>query len=229
MILKILSWNIWIDGDFDGIVDYINKSNADIIGLQEVVDNDPERKIIDYLKSAGYNFVFAPVSKFWDGVEYKDGPAVFSKYPIEKREIHILSKQDPRAAAQADIRIGNKILHVFSTHLLHTHQKESLIQEEQAKNLVSLVPKTKSIIMGDFNALPDSNAIKMMSHSFKDADSQNLPTWSLYEAGCETCKVKDIVYKLDYIFTSEDLKTKNYKVEASKASDHLPISVEIEI
>lgn len=41
MILKILSWNIWIDGFFDQAAEFLEKSGADIIGLQEVVNDDP--------------------------------------------------------------------------------------------------------------------------------------------------------------------------------------------
>ena len=126
MKLKILSWNIWIDGDFDGITSFIKQSKADVIGLQEVKDNDPERKIINYLQKLGYEYVFAPVLKIWGGKEYKDGPAVFSKYPIKNDKKYILTENESRAVAQADIQIKYKLLHVFSTHLSHTHQKASI-------------------------------------------------------------------------------------------------------
>lgn len=229
MKIKILSWNIWIDGDFKEISDLLLKEKADIIGLQEVKNDDPDRKVIEFLQSLGYEYVFAPVKKTWGDEVYNDGPAVFSKYPIIQKKTYKLSEEDSRAAAQADIKINNRILHVLSTHLVHTHQKPSKIQEEQAEHLIKLVPEKNSILMGDFNALPDSNAVTKVTQTLNDTDQNLLPTWSVYPEGCEMCEPKEILYKLDYIFTTNDLQTTDYKVENSNASDHLPISVIIEL
>lgn len=229
MQLKILSWNIWIDGDFDEASYFLKETNADIIGLQEVKSDDPKRNVIGYLQNLGYEYVFAPVKHMWGKKNYNDGPAVFSKYPIKNNRIYILSKEDHRAAVKADIQIEDKILHVFSTHLLHTHQQPSLIQLEQADNLVKITSQEKTILMGDLNALPDSDTVKKISLTLVNTDPNLLPTWSNYLEGCLTCSPKGVIYKLDYIFTSKDLKKKNYKVEGSKASDHLPISVLVEL
>ena len=40
------------------------------------------------------------------------------------------------------------------------HQKQSDVQELQAENLVKILPKEKTIVMGDFNALPESATIR---------------------------------------------------------------------
>jgi len=228
MQLKVLSWNIWIDGYFDLVLDFLEKSNADIIGLQEVVADDPKRDIIGFLNNLGYEHVFSPARKGWGNKIWNDGPAVFSKRKIVKSETFILSKSESRAAATAEIMIGNRTLYVFSTHLIHTHQQQSEIQEEQAKNLLKLVPPNRAILMGDFNAEPTSSAIKIISQSLVNSDPLNQPTWSVYPEGCETCSPQKIDLKLDYIFTTKGLKTSNFKVENSKASDHLPISVNVD-
>lgn len=230
MKIKILSWNIWIDGDFDKISSFLKEANADIIGLQEVKDDDHKRDFIGYLCNLDYEYVFAPVKHMWGKETYNDGPAIFSKYPIKNNKTYILSKENPRAAVKADIQIEDKILHVFSTHLLHTHQKPSAIQDEQAENLAKLISQENSVLMGDFNALPDSNAIKIMDRILINTDQNLLPTWSMHPEGCHTCNPKaELIYKLDYIFTSKDLKTKNCTVEKSQGSDHLPISVLVEL
>lgn len=122
MKIKIISWNIWIHGNFDKIFSFLKEANADIIGLQEVKDDDPKRDVIGYLRNLGYEYVFSPVKHTWREKTYNDGPAVFSKYPIKNRNIYILSKEDSRAAARSDIQIEGKQLCVFSTHLIHTHQ-----------------------------------------------------------------------------------------------------------
>ena len=83
--------------------------------------------------------------------------------------------------------------------------------------------------MGDFNALPESNAIKKINTVLENTDAELLPTWSAYPKGCETCLPQGIQYKLDNIFVSKDIKTQSYRVENSQASDHLPISAVIEL
>ena len=86
--IKVLSWNIWIDGHFNEITEFLKKSDADIIGLQEVKDDDPALDVIKYLNGLGYEHVFAPVEHVWDGEVYVHGPAIFSKYKIESSETY---------------------------------------------------------------------------------------------------------------------------------------------
>ena len=229
MKLKVISWNIWIDGNFKEVVDFLRNSQADIIGLQEVVDDDRSRDIIKALKNEGYNSYFGSAEHTWDGNVYKDGPAILTKYKIIKNETHTLSEKDKRVAVQADIVAGNKTLHIFSTHLIHTHQKKGEEQDIQVSNLIKILPSERTILMGDFNAIPESSVIRNVNKVLVDADPDSYPTWSIYPEGCLVCNPQTMDTRLDYIFTSKDLKASSYKVEDSKASDHLPISVIIEI
>src|SRR3989344_839685 len=168
MKLKILSWNIWVDGHFDKIKDFLRTADADIIGLQEVKDDDPERDVIGFLTGLGYHHVFARTEQFWGGKWYKHGPAIFSKFPIVHSEKYLVDEKDQRAAACADIDVNGTIVHVFSTHLKHTHQKPSEEQEAQVARLIEKLPSDKVIVMGDFNATPDSAAIKAMKEVMVD-------------------------------------------------------------
>ncbi len=228
MQLKILSWNIWYDGYFAEISKFLGESKADIIGLQEVVPDDKTRDVISYLAKLGYQHVFAPVSKIKNDGRIM-GNAIFSKYKILGNETLILSEIDSRNAVRADIKVGEITLYVFSTHLLHTHQRPSEIQKLQAKNLIKALPSEHIIVMGDFNATPESEVIQEMQKVLVSAGPTSTPTWSVYPEGCSVCKPSAIDIRLDYIFTSKDLKTHSFKVENSKGSDHLPISVMVEI
>lgn len=229
MKLKILSWNIWIDCNFEQVKKFLKSSNADIIGLQEVLDNDPKRDVIKFFNKQGYNYVYAPIKKVWGSRTWSDGPAIFTKHKIIKSETYVLSKEEARAAARADIQIDGKILHVFVTHLVHTHQIQSANQDEQADNLIKLLPKENTIVIGDFNATPDSSVITQMRKTLTDSDPKSLPTWSVYPQGCPTCNPQDINIRLDYIFLTRDIKFLSSKVEFSKASDHLPVSAKVNI
>lgn len=229
MKLKVLSWNIWYDGDFEKISDFLSSFNADIIGLQELVPDDPTRDTIGLLKELGYHHVYAPVLTI-----KKDGRtmsnAVFSKHPIVSNKTHVLSEENSRNALQVDIKVGGEVFHIFSTHLMHTHQLPSDVQELQIDNLIKVLPKEKTIVMGDFNATPDSSVIQKMRSVMKDSEMKSIPTLDPTLFDCSKCEA-DLIpsTRLDYIFTSEDIKTQSFEVHKTMGSDHLPISVNIGI
>lgn len=228
MQLKILSWNIWYNGYFAEISKFLETFNADIIGLQEVVLDDKTRDVIGFFANLGYQYVFTPVLKIKNDGR-TTGNAIFSKYKILRNKTFILSEIKSRKAIRADIKVGEITLHVFSTHLLHTHQQPSEIQKLQANNLIKAIPSEHIIVMGDFNATPESETIQKMQDVLVNTDPILTPTWSVYPEGCLICKPNAINICLDYIFTSKDIKIRLFKVEKSKGSDHLPISVMIEI
>ena len=228
MELKIVSWNIWVDGFLQKWKDFLQTANADILGLQEVKDDDKQRDIIKVLTELGYEYTFARTEQVWDGKLYKHGPAIFSKFPIINSEkIQLEQGDNERAAVYAQINVNGITLHVFSTHLIHTHQQPSKQQETQTKKLIARLPTNHVIVMGDFNATPESSSIQAMKKILVDADSSLLPTWSVYPAGCFKCNPQAIDTKLDYIFVSEDLKANLFEVGHSDGSDHLPISVKV--
>ncbi|MCR4329252.1 MAG: endonuclease/exonuclease/phosphatase family protein [Candidatus Roizmanbacteria bacterium] len=231
MKLKILSWNIWLNGNLNTISTFLEHSNADIIGLQEViVANKTIELAKHFTEHLGYKHVFArSFDNEIDGVQVKVGNAIFSKFPIVDSKIHHLSNEINRVALQADIKINSSIIHVFNTHLIHTHQNPSELQNLQATHLAKVLPLKKTILMGDFNALPNSNPINIVSRVLENTDKNMLPTWSIYPKGCRVCSPQGVLYKLDNIFTSSDIKSSDFMVEKSKASDHLPISATIEI
>ena len=228
MQLKILSWNIWCDGDFEKVSSFLGACRADVIGLQEVVPGDRNRDIVSFLSTLGYEHSVAPI-----GAVFKDGrmitTAIFSRYPILTAKMHMLSEESRRQAAEARIKVGNITLRVFSFHLLHTHQKESSVQNLQIENLIKVLPKGKAIVMGDFNATPEVTPIKRMREVLIDTDSASTPTLNSHIFDCQECDRKLLdKTRLDYIFVSKDLKIHSFKVEKAQGSDHLPISVVVE-
>ena len=235
MQLKVLSWNIWLDGDLDAVVEFIRTADADIIGMQEVI---PEREpnILRSIEALGYQSAFTSVVELRKEGK-KMGNAIFSRHEITNTQTHVLYETDTRLsseverriALQTDIRVNDTMLHVFSTHLAHTHQRQSDVQDLQIENLIKLLPEEKTITTGDFNATPDSGVIQKMQERLNNTDPSNAATWSVYPDGCKICNLKGIDVRLDYIFASKDLKTHSPAVGNSKASDHLPISVMVEV
>lgn len=232
MEIKIISWNIWFGKFYDTVVDFLAKSEAPIIGLQEVTQTKTGKNNIGQklARKLGYNYTYATGMDLEPhGIPLVMGNAVLSKYPIISTQVHNLSQSQNRVAVQANIQVNKDIIHIISAHLLHTHQHESPTQNEQAKNLSSLVPKTKTVIMGDFNSTPTSSPIKIMCEKFNTPTDITKPTWSMYPEGCEECLPQELNIRLDYFFTSKDIVYKDFKIHSSKGSDHLPMSITIEV
>ena len=240
MKLKILSWNVWCGTHLEEVIKFLKTTDADIIALQEVLE-DKRGNISEIIaKKLGYECAhaigmelplkFLPNQKKDDETIIKIGEAILSRYKIINSKKIILTEEDKRLILETNIKVRNKILHVFSVHLKHSHQKPSKLQELQAENLIKLMPKENTIAMGDFNALPESIAVQKISKVLQNTEvSSTTPTWSVYREGCDVCLIGNLKHKLDYIFTSKDIKVSSFNVHKSKASDHLPISAVIEI
>ena len=226
MELKILSWNIWYDGDFAEISRFLREADADIVALQEVVPDDATRDTIGFMTSLGYHHVYAPVLTIADGRTMSN--AIFSKYPIVSTETYILSEEKSRNALRADIQVQDTLLHVFTTHLAHTHQQPSAIQESQADTLIAALPKENTIVMGDMNATPDSITIQKMRAVMHDTEMRPLPTLNAHLFDCPDCDRTAIpTTRLDYIFVTPGMHTHDFHVHSSEGSDHLPVSVKL--
>jgi endonuclease/exonuclease/phosphatase family metal-dependent hydrolase len=242
MKIKILSWNIWCGTYLDGVIKFLANADADIIALQEVSDDERGNLAEIIGKRLGYKYTHAidvdmpliwlPGYKSDEKGIIKMGNAILSKYKITKSRKHILVSGKKRAVIEAEIKVGKETLHVFSIHLKHNHQKPIRLQDLQTKNLLNLLSSKNTIVMGDFNAIPESSVIKKFNKSEKLKNTEtnsNTPTWAVYKEGCICLKDDKVIYKLDYIYTSPNLETNQFKVYKSKASDHLPVSAVIEI
>jgi endonuclease/exonuclease/phosphatase family metal-dependent hydrolase len=233
MTVKVLSWNIWFGKHYHEIAKHLKEAEADIIALQEVIqDLDGKHNTAENLaKELGYHWVYEETTQFpFEGRTVSWGNAVLSKYKIHEHKVHELSEgEDRRTALEVHVEIDEKPFTVVSTHLVHTHQKPSELQESQAKKLLEIIPKEHALVMGDFNALPDSNALKNVSEVLKHTDTQLDPTWSMYVDGCEECKIEELVHRLDYIFATQDIDVQSFQTDYSKGSDHLPIAATIEV
>lgn len=235
--LKIVSWNIFGGKNLIQIIELLRDVNADIIGLQEVLQNEGGgNNVANIIADAlGYECVYettalltATASELLkeNGIEknMEWGNAILSKYPIINNKSYILSESHKRIALEATIKIENKNLYFFSTHLVHTHLQPSEIQVAQIENLLKVVPKKHSIIMGDFNATPESEAIQKMKKVMINTERDTSKfTWSVQSNGCRICGSIGIKYRLDYIFSTKDIRTVSSGTMDSKASDHLLI------
>lgn len=239
MQFKLLSWNIWQGNHLSEIIDFLKKQNPDIIGLQEVIEKDNTNTAQQIAEKLGYQYVYYPaISQTRLG--YPQGNAILTKLPIIETKRHFLSdmtlykntaETEPRIAVESKLKIGDTHLNVFSVHLAYSHKfQPSDTRNLQISNLINLLPDSHTVLMGDFNSHPDSPYIQKLTQKLNNTDKNPIqPTWTIYPFNYEGFQETQLKHRLDYIFTSKDIKVKTSAIENSTGSDHLPISAIIEI
>ncbi len=239
MKLKILSWNVWGGRRLDEVIEFLRHAEADVIFLQEVIEDDREgNTALTIAHALGYQGCAFAIdmdipSAYTGPLRAKNeiikfGNAIISSYEIVKRGRYDLSPEQSRTVSGAEIRAGDTVLHAFSVHLKHLHVRGSYPeiearQKTQTDALRALASRERTIVAGDFNTVPGTYPIEKMREAFENAEAGSAtPTWAVYKEGCR-CAPSSVQYKFDYIFATKDLSPRSFEVAQSKASDHLPV------
>ena len=232
--LKILSYNIHHGNppskpgiiDLEAIAKVIRTSGADVVGLQEIDVNVGRSEHVDQAKKlaelAGMKYYF--FSKGIDLEKGEYGTVILSKFPItntERLELPMPVKSEMRSLGIAKIKIpsGKEILFA-NTHL--DLKEENRIA--QTKFIVNHFQDTKHLVVlvGDLNAQPQSEPIKILGDFFKRSEITNGFTIPEVNPNRE----------IDFIMVnkSKNPKFQNHTViEDSYASDHRPVYAELVI
>jgi endonuclease/exonuclease/phosphatase family metal-dependent hydrolase len=229
MQLKIVSWNIWGGIHLPEIITCLKEANPDIIGLQEVLQdeggaNNSAKAIAD---AFGYTYIYETTTILIPSISHlleehkieknmEWGNAIISRYPILHSDVHVLSQERKRVALEATIKVDDTELRVFSTHLVFAPVQPSMTLETQSRNLLEVLPKEHGLVMGDFNTTPDSEIIQNMCKVMTNTES-------------DPSKITADGKKIDYIFSTADIKVLGSGTLTSTASDHLPVYAIIEI
>jgi len=223
--LKVMTYNIHHCKGMDGkisierIADVIRRSDADIVGLQEVdryfFRSNFRHQVKQIASKLGYNFAFGANL----GVApFGYGNAVVSRYPIiSDRNIALPGKLEPRGALKTTIRLNNG----FDLAFIVTHLGLSTSDREQQVNAIidSLKGMYKGVIIaGDFNARIESPEFSKLHEFLNDGYQQVSPKNEGNTFG---------KHRIDFIWLSPDLKAISYSTMSSDASDHLPVIVDV--
>jgi len=130
----------------------------DVVGLQEVDVGCSRSELADqiallseYTALPYYSFTEAVSLPGANGSDGRYGTAILSRYPLQSAASHSLpsGKYEPRKMGCAMIEIGDRIIHLYNTHLsyenadLRRTQLEELADRTRTEHLV--------IVTGDFN------------------------------------------------------------------------------
>lgn len=177
MEARVLTWNLWWQfGPWrerqPAILHVLREQEADIICLQEVWGQEGGLDQAMWLADELNMYVVRTEGPWYDGVS--QGNAILSRWPIIRSAIHRLPGPDGApgmrrvVSAQLDTPYGH--WWTLCTHLDYKFD-ESLTRIGQCESLSALVDSLRHdpdneppvIMAGDFNAVPDSDEIRMLT------------------------------------------------------------------
>ncbi|MEC0372128.1 endonuclease/exonuclease/phosphatase family protein [Paenibacillus chibensis] len=211
------------------IADVIRDSGAEIVSLQEVDRFYGDRSeykdqaaemaaLLGYHYAYGANLDLGPEEGRADNRQY--GTAILSKHPILRHENRMLSsfEDEPRGVLHAVIDLRDVHVNVYNTHLgLDTTSRT--VQAQEIMKLAASAQGPK-LVMGDFNAEPDSAELQLLLHSGLVNSFQGMED-------AYTFPFSSPPEIIDYILTSPAVLHSNQRVIHTDASDHLPIAVDL--
>ena len=233
--LKVITYNIHHAQGTDGVLDLervaqvIQKSGAEVVGLQEVDKHWSERSnwvdqpawLASRLKmhyAYAANLDLPPLNPGEPRRQY--GTAVLSKYPIKNFKNTLLPLYptgEQRGLAVATIKVRGVELRFANTHLTSNNNAERL---EQSKKVVELLAgsKTLTMLVGDLNAIPTAPEITTLTAVWDD-------TWPQVGVGPGyTIEADNPTKRIDFILHSAKIRPTSAQVLTTNASDHLPLT-----
>lgn len=231
------------------MLNHINRMDADIVCLQEVlVYKSGNRLTLPALREAMRQYPYT----YYDFKQYNRyrqfGNVVFSRYPLINKQT-IRYESNSNISSQCDVVVGNDTLRLMVNHLesfglvsqdfdldslSSGHFTEtSLVRKlthtsELRRKQVIQVRKAihhspyPVIALGDFNALPISLVYWTMNLGMRDCFAES----SVGRYGA-TYRRRGIGIRIDYIFTSRQLRPLNCRVDHATYSDHYPLTATI--
>lgn len=247
MNLKVGSWNIFVYGDreFSKMAELVEEENIEILGIQEAARYFDEEEELNSAKEIAeeldYNWQQFDSVDFRPEKPFTQGNAILSKYPIEKAEKHNLNPEwvdydgtyetEPRILIEAVIDVGGEKIRFLTTHLQYSNRFESNdIKDAEIEKLIEIVENSDlpTILSGDFNLHSSTEEIQRIAEKINRVEDDS-PTWTTEPFEHQGWTVKDLEYRLDNIFYSDDFSEMNHETIYSELSDHLPISATLKI
>lgn len=176
MTLSVLTLNLWNDsGPWEArqerIRGWLDQLSPDLIGFQEALRGEHLDQVQTLLGERGYHTDYVRAQAFWrEGEDLSFGNAVASRWPIVGREECQLPDRDDgeqRAALTVQINAPVGRVSFTTTHLnWKLHQSDTRVRQvvALADHVLALRPRGEfpPIVVGDFNAEPESDEIRFM-------------------------------------------------------------------
>jgi endonuclease/exonuclease/phosphatase family metal-dependent hydrolase len=194
-----------------------------VVGLQEACTGEVER-IRDYLGryyGLVYHVAYGPVLSNWGrcgGVPWAPGgfgQAILSAAPTTDR----VSVEYPDGGSEdrgylaVTTTVDGRSVRVFATHL--AQRRQEAVRAEQAGVLAAEIARhDRTIVLGDFNAVPDARELARVWSVAADADPRCRPSSA---AACPP--TTDWLSRFDYVFL-RGVRSLGERVLPTPHSDH---------
>ncbi len=203
----------------------IEQEKVDIVGLNEVDHCFSRRSFFEdqgrwLANRLNMNYVFGPAISIGQKRKREYGNALLTRYPILDKHNYIFRFKvpvaEPRSILEAKIAHDDKKnLKVLVSHFsIHP-----VLNNRMVRFCMDVDSSVPTIIMGDFNRRPSSNAYQKMIHKYEDCAAAHPH---------DTFPSQKPRERLDYIFFSDHFKVIESRVIESHVSDHLPVVAELE-
>ncbi|MFI5215000.1 MAG: endonuclease/exonuclease/phosphatase family protein [Candidatus Limnocylindria bacterium] len=235
MPLSVLTLNLWNDAGpwperARRIREWIDRLGPDLIGFQEALRADGRDQVAELLEDRGYHVVYAPATRFWrEGSDFSHGEfgnAVASRFPILESEAIALPDAgdgEKRSALSATLDSPLGPISFTCTHL-HWKFRHGEVRERQVQAVCELVLRRRlrggfpSILVGDFNAEPESAEIRFVTglQSLGGRSVAFLDAWRTVGTGDGITWSNNNVYaranlepdrRIDYVFTGFPMRS----------------------
>ena len=231
--------------DKKAMLNYLKKLDADIVCLQEVlVYKNPNRFTLPDLRESMREYPYT----YYDFKVYNSrrqfGNVVFSRYPLINKQT-IRYESQANISSQCDVVVGKDTLRLVVNHLesfrlnnsdfsldsltVNTLRESSLnrkltyasrLRRQQAYSVRKAIHHSPYPVIAvcDFNAIPLSTVYWTMNIGLRDCYAES----SVGRYG-STYERNGMGVRIDYIFTSRELKPLACRVGKERYSDHYPV------
>jgi len=227
----VMSYNVWGGNNkYDRIVEAIAEMEADVVGLQEVTD----RIAGEIQGDLADRYPFRAI----DG-----GQAVFSRYPMVRREVLIIG--DDRAPITVQLihldvegtLIGILNVHTHSPQLMTSRLMGLRIgypsgfanrrRDLEVRELMRSIEKMEGplVVLGDFNLTDLQVVYGEMTPVLSDAHKE-----AGFGLGLTRTPLRGLgpaLWRIDFVFYSSDLMARGTDFGAFGGSDHRPVVAEL--
>ena len=210
--------------DFSAFANAIKQLNPDVIGLNEVrnkgerIDYEAQAQILSTLTGMPY-FYFAKAIDVRGNNPY--GNAILSKIPFKSVEtIAIPDPTEKNEGGYYETRCLLKATLENGLTVLVTHFGLNPSEQTNAVKTILDNLTDNCVLMGDFNVLPNTPILDPIYERMQDVENRSDKK--------KTFPSDAPNIKIDYIFTSKNLKATSSEVVDLILSDHRPHSCTIE-
>ena len=240
--LRVMTYNVHRcvgRGGYDSIDDITSvcaEARPDLVALQELDapetdDAEGAHHARDLASGLGMTLLFCRT--FRRGVGFY-GHALLSRSPLELVRVTtfpaISTRSEPRGAIWARTRIGPRTVEIVSTHLGVARRERQLQSGELVgpEWLGSPSMGPVRLFCGDLNAVPNATTYRRFARRMRD--SQRLVPGHRPKPTFPSALP---FLRLDHVFVSDDVRvlgvTIPHDARARRASDHLPLIVDLEL